>query len=260
VDAIVKAGISRVVVGAVDPNPRHAGRGLELLRAAGVAVENGVMADACTDLNRAFNHWITTGRPWVIAKAALSLDGRLSRPPGEGQWLTGSAERRDAMRLRARVDAIMVGAGTVRADNPQLTVRGIRGAATSRQPLRVVLSRSGRIPAECHLLSDAHRERTRIYKSKTLDAVLADLGRAGVTALLVEGGGELLGAFFDQKKVHEARIYLAPYLCGGPHVIAGRGAGASMESARITPVRYKKIGGSVVVSGPVFWESAAAGM
>src|SRR5207237_5721178 len=114
------------------------------LKKAGMAVTHGVLATECEALNAAFNKWITTGMPLVIAKAGLSLDGRMTRPPGEGAWLTSEASRADAMRLRAQVDAILVGAGTVRADNPRLTVRGVHGPA-ARQPWRVVLTRGGRL-------------------------------------------------------------------------------------------------------------------
>ena len=131
VEAIVRGGFARVVIGAIDPNPAHAGRGGELLRGAGIEVKTGVLEDECRELNVAFNKWIVTGLPFVIAKAALSLDGRLTRPPGEGQWLSNAASRADAHRLRASVDAILVGAGTVRADNPRLTVRACRRGAAA---------------------------------------------------------------------------------------------------------------------------------
>src|ERR1043166_4001662 len=149
-DAITEAGVTNVVVGATDPNPRHSGRGIVKLRNAGVRVRDGVLAQECTRLNEAFNKWIVTGQPFVIAKCGMSLDGRLTRPPNESRWITGRDARRDAHRMRARVDAVLVGAETVRADNPRLTVRGVRGA---RQPWRIVLTRSGKLPHQAHLLS-----------------------------------------------------------------------------------------------------------
>src|SRR4029453_7074189 len=127
-DAILQAGVRNVVVGAIDVNPRHAGKSIVQLRNAGVRVRDGVLADECAQINEAFNKWIVTGRPFVIAKCGMSLDGRLTRPPGESRWITGRDARRDAHHLRARVDAVLVGAETVRADNPRLTVRGVRGA------------------------------------------------------------------------------------------------------------------------------------
>src|SRR5213075_1721045 len=142
-DAIVQAGVRNVVVGAIDVNPRHSGKGIVQLRNAGVRVRKGVLADECTQINEAFNKWIRTGIPFVIAKCGMSLDGRLTAARSEGRWLTSPASRRHVHELRAHVDAILVGAETIRADNPRLTVRGKPGA---KQPLRIVLSRSGKLP------------------------------------------------------------------------------------------------------------------
>jgi pyrimidine deaminase RibD-like protein len=125
-EALARAGLARVVIGAIDPNPRHRGRGLPSLAKAGIETVAGVLADQCAALNPEFHHFMLTGMPWVVAKCGLSLDGRLTRPPGEGQWITSAAARADAMKLRARVGAILVGAGTIRADDPALTVRGIK--------------------------------------------------------------------------------------------------------------------------------------
>src|SRR5256714_9556830 len=130
-DAIIKAGIKNVVVGAPDVNPRHSGKGIMQLRNAGVNVREGVLADECSRLNEAFNKWIVSGRPFVIAKCGMSLDGRLTRPAGEPRWITGRSARQHANELRARVDAVLVGAETIRSDNPRLTFRGSRCA---RQP------------------------------------------------------------------------------------------------------------------------------
>ena len=156
-DAILQAGIRNVVVGAIDVNPRHSGKGIVQLRNAGVSVREGVLADDCAQINEAFNKWIVTERPFVIAKCGMSLDGRLTRPAGESRWITGRSARRHAHQLRAQVDAILVGAETVRSDNPRLTVRGVRGA---RQPWRVVLTRSGKLPRRAQLFSDGFSSRT----------------------------------------------------------------------------------------------------
>lgn len=244
-DAIRAAGFARVVIGAIDPNPKHAGRGVKILRAAKIKVTTGVLGDECATLNRAFNKWIATRMPWVIAKAGMSLDGRLTRPPGEGQWLTSEKSRAHAMRLRATVDAILIGAGTLRADDPRLTLRGVAG----RQPWRVVLTRSGRLPRKAHVFTDAHKDRTLVFKNKSLRAVLRELGRRDITSVLIEGGGEVLGAAFDAKLVDEVHFYLAPLLCGGPHVIGGRGAGANEESLLLHRARYERIGDDLHVSG-----------
>lgn len=241
--AIINAGIRRVVVGAVDPNPKHAGAGLDLLRKAGVEVLSGVLAAECEALNRPFNRWITTRRPWVYAKAGLSLDGRLTRPPGEGQWLTSEAARADAMQLRARVDAILVGAQTVRVDNPKLTIRGIPG---SRQPWRVVFTRSGNLPSDAHLFQDAFKERTLVYQGKSLETVLAELGQRDITSVLIEGGGHLLGEAFDSGAVDEVCFYLAPLFCGGPNIIGGRGVGASVEAPPLLDPIYTRLEGDCI--------------
>ncbi|HEX8309886.1 MAG TPA: bifunctional diaminohydroxyphosphoribosylaminopyrimidine deaminase/5-amino-6-(5-phosphoribosylamino)uracil reductase RibD [Chthoniobacteraceae bacterium] len=249
VDALVGAGFSRVVVGTVDPNPAHAGRGLELLRAAGIEVKSSVLEAECRTLNRVFNHWITTGGPYVIAKMGMSLDGRLTRPPGEGQWLTSEASRADAHRLRAQVDAILIGAQTLRSDNPRLTVRGIPGA---RQPWRIVLTRSGELPADAHLFTDTHREKTRVFRNQSLGEVLATLGREQITSVLIEGGMRVLGEAFDKRLVHEVRGYVAPLICGGPIVaIGGEGVAASADSVRLTEIAYRRIGSDLLFQGIV---------
>ena len=249
-DAIAQAGIARLVAGATDPNPRHGGRGFSVLKKMGVSVTSGVLAESCGALNAAFNKWVTTGMPLVIAKAGLSLDGRLTRPHGEGAWLTSAQSRADAMRLRAKVDAILVGAGTVRADNPQLTVRGVRRPA-ARQPWRVVLTRSGRLPGGAVLFSDEHRERTLVFRGKSLRAVLRDLGARGCTSVMIEGGGMLLGSAFDARLVDRVHFYLAPLLCGGPDGIGGLGAGSTLESPMLENVSFRKIGPDIRLTADV---------
>lgn len=249
-DAIRAHEFARVVVGATDPNPSHAGRGLKILKKAGLAVTSGVLAEQCTALNRPFNRWIVTGLPWVIAKAGLSLDGRLTRPPGEGQWLTSEQSRAHAMQLRTQVDAILVGAGTVRADNPKLNIRGIPEFA-EKQPWRVVLTRSGKLPKKAHLFTDKQRERTLVFNGESLRAVLCELGRRQITSVLIEGGGEVLGDAFDRKLVDEVHFYLAPLICGGPTVIGGLGAGNSAASTHLLQPRYERLGDDLWVSGLV---------
>jgi diaminohydroxyphosphoribosylaminopyrimidine deaminase/5-amino-6-(5-phosphoribosylamino)uracil reductase len=247
VEAILAAGLRRVVVGAVDPNPAHAGRGLKLLRAAGVEVVSGVLAGECSALNPGFNQWVVHGRPWVIAKAGMSLDGRLTRPPGEGRWITSAESRADAMGLRARVDAVLIGANTLRHDNPKLTIRGIRGPV---QPWRVVLAGEGRIPRGGHLFTDAHRKRTLVYRRQTVGAVLAELGKRGVTSVLIEGGSRVLGAALDARLVDEVRLYLAPMLCGGAApAFGGLGVAASAQAARVVDPVYMRIGDDLCCSG-----------
>jgi len=249
--AILAAGIRRVIVGATDPHPAHAGRGLELLRERGVEVVTGVLEAECRRLNRAFFKWITTGLPWVIAKAALSLDGRITRIPGEGQWLTGPLARMDAHRLRVRADAVLVGAETVRADDPSLTIRGVPMPPGKAQPWRVVLTQTGNLPAGARLFTDEHRERTLIYQNKPLKAVLEELGGVHrVNTVLAEGGGRILGALFTEGLVDEVCFYLAPLLCGGPS-LAVADPGLRLDAVNLEEVAYKKLGRDLRLSGLV---------
>ncbi len=253
-EAILRAGLGRVVIGATDPNPRHAGRGVGMLEAGGIEVRAGVLGDECARLNRAFNRWIVTGRPWVIAKAALTLDGRLTRPPGESRWLSGPAARAHAHRQRARVDAILIGAGTLRADNPRLTVRGAAAsgkAGPARQPWRVVLTRSGDLPAGAHLFTDEWENRTLVFRQKSLEQVLAELGWRQVTSVLIEGGGQTLGEAFDRELVDEVQFYLTPLLSGGPvTAVAGR-AIALPRGRALCNCRYERLGPDVLLTGEV---------
>lgn len=245
-DAIILAGVRNVVVGTIDVNPRHSGKGIVQLRNAGLRVREGVLADECAQINEAFNKWIVTGRPFVIAKCGMSLDGRLTRPASESRWITGGSARRHAHQLRARVDAILVGAETVRTDNPQLTVRGVRHA---RQPSRVVLTCSRKLPRGAHLFSDQLAGQTLIYECKPLAGVLKNLGERGVTSVLIEGGGKVLGQVLDAQLIDKVQLYLGPVLTGGP-VIAfpGRGAGTATNALRLRRISYQQIGQSICIT------------
>src|SRR5438067_4170311 len=246
-DAILQAGIKNVVVGAIDINPRHSGEGIMQLRNAGVNVREGVLADECAHINEAFNKWIMTGRPFVIAKCGMSLDGRLTRPAVEPRWITGRSARQHANKLRAGVDAVLVGAETVRADNPRLTVRG---TSRARQPWRVVLTRSGKLPRRARLFSDRLAARTLIYEGKSLAGVLENLGKLGITSVLIEGGGDVLGQALDARLIDKVQLYLGPILTGGP-VIAfpGRGADNAASAVRLRRVSYQRIAQSVCITG-----------
>ena len=250
-EAIVRAGVGRVVIGATDPNPSHSGRGIRELRAAGIDVTAGVLAAECARLNAAFNKWIVTGKPFVIAKCGMSMDGRLTRSPGEERWMTSAAARRHARQLRAQVDAIVIGAETLRQDNPRLTTRGAR---RTKQPWRVVLSRSGKLPRTAHLFTDRFAERTLVFRGKSLKQVLADLGRREITSVLLEGGGDVLGQAFDARLVDQVQFYLAPLLAGGPVVaVGGKGAGSTLEGARLTEICYEKLGRDLIITGCPHW-------
>ncbi|MDQ2659834.1 MAG: bifunctional diaminohydroxyphosphoribosylaminopyrimidine deaminase/5-amino-6-(5-phosphoribosylamino)uracil reductase RibD [Verrucomicrobiota bacterium] len=245
--ALIEASVESVVVGALDVNPAHNGAGIELLRVAGMNVRTGVLADECVALNEAFNKWIVTRRPLVIAKCGMSLDGHLTRQPNEPKWITSAAARRHANHFRAQVDAILIGAETLRADNPSLTARVDPGA---RQPWRVVLSRSGRIPRDAHLFTDRFLARTLVFRKKSLGEVLDELGRRDITSVLIEGGGEVLGQALDQRLIDRVRLYLGPVFTGGP-VLAfpGLGASSTQEALRLHDLRYERIGDDVFVTG-----------
>src|SRR5438874_7455151 len=246
-EAILKAGVRSVVVGARDVNPRHSGKGIMQLRKAGVTVREGILADDCTRLNEAFNKWIISGSPFVIAKCGMSLDGRLTRRAAEHRWITGPSARRHAHEFRAHVDAVLVGAETIRADNPRLTVRGVLRA---RQPWRVVLTRSGNLPRPAHLFSDRFASRTLICRGKSLAAVLKNLGKRGITSVLIEGGGEVLGQALDARLIDKVQLYLGPILSGGP-VIAfpGRGAENTGNALHLRCISYRRIARSVCITG-----------
>ena len=208
-------------------------------------------------LNEAFNKWVITGRPFVIAKCGMSLDGRLTRPPGEPRWITDAVARRHANGLRALVDAILVGAETVRKDDPRLTVRSVEGA---KQPWRVVITRSGNLPRRARLFSDRLAERTLVYARKSLAAVLDDLGRKNITSVMFEGGGQVLGQALDARLIDKVQIYLGPILTGGPVIaFSGRGAGTTQNAASLERVSYTRLGQNVLITGYPRADGAAEG-
>jgi diaminohydroxyphosphoribosylaminopyrimidine deaminase/5-amino-6-(5-phosphoribosylamino)uracil reductase len=212
-DALVAAGVSRVVVGIEDPDAQVRGAGIARLRDAGLDVEVGTRAAEVAEQLAPYVKHRTTGRPWVVLKLAASLDGRTAAPDGSSQWITGEAARSDAHRLRAESDAVLVGAATVRIDDPSLTVRHVDGP----DPLRVVL---GTAPpgAKVHPCLEL---------GGPLDAVLDELGGKGIVQVLVEGGASVAGDFHRAGLVDRYVVYLAPVLFGGDDargVFAGPGA------------------------------------
>lgn len=208
-DAIIEARVARVVVGLQDPDPLVAGRGVAQLREAGIEVVVGIGEAQVAAQLRPYLHHRSTGRPWVTLKLAATLDGRTAAPDGTSQWITGPEARADGHRLRALADGILVGAGTIRADNPSLTVRDFRPPAgvelTSIQPRRFVL---GTAPPDCHA-----QPLTELQGD--LSAVLARMASHGILSLLVEGGAGVAAAFHHAGLVDEYVLYLAPALFGG---------------------------------------------
>ena len=240
VEAVLKAGIARVVCAATDPNPAHQGRGLDMLRQSGVEVVSGVLSEESCKLNRAFNHWIVKRTPFVTLKSAMSLDGKIATAAGESQWITGEASRSHAMEFRAQVDAILVGVNTVLADDCALTVR-LPGYEEKRLR-RIILDSQARTPLTSKVVSDAHRSLTTIVVSENvledrvqalrqnvevwqlpadadgrprISCLLEKLGSESITHLLVEGGATVADSFFRQGFVHRIHFYYAPKIIGG---------------------------------------------
>ena len=234
-EALIKAGIARVVAAMQDPNPLVAGNGCALLKQAGIEVETGLMEAEAKALNIGFVARMTRKRPWVRMKIAASLDGKTALNNGASQWITGKPARRDGHRLRARSCAVLTGIGTVLADNPQLTVRHVK---TTRQPLRVVVDSHLEIPVDARVLRDEGELIFTATDSEEKIVALRDVGARAIVLpdendnvdlvkmmqtladfeineVLVEAGGKLNGALIHAGLVDELVVYLAPYLIGG---------------------------------------------
>lgn len=232
-EALIRTGVSRVVYGAEDPNPAHAGGAQKILENAGIVVTSGVLEAECRHLIRGFAMVQTKGRPWVIAKSAMSLDGRITRPPGEGQWLTGIEARAEVQQLRAEVDAIITSGETVRKDDPALTLRGDFIPQDKDQPWRVVLTKAGLEYGEFQLFNDAFSDRTLIFRNQGLEESLGNLAKNhGANTVLLESGGKLMGSFLDAGLIDEFVIYLAPMVTGGSEQAIG-GKGVTSIGARL---------------------------
>ncbi len=273
-DALIEAKVSRVVVGLVDPAPSVAGRGIRRLRAAGVSVQTGVLAEEAAEVLAPFLTGNRLERPYVIAKWAQSLDGKLATCSGQSRWISCAASRRCVHRLRARVDAILVGCQTVLADDPRLTARDV---PMRRVAMRVVLDGRLRIPEKCRIVDTADstptlvmttRARAKTSKAgrltgRAVDIIacrsrrgrlvlgdcLKELHNRGVTNLLVEGGPTILTAFFDAGVVDEALVFTAPMLIGGsgaPGPLGGRGAPRVDEAIKPLAVTTRRYGQDVL--------------
>lgn len=237
VDAIRRAGISRVVAGSVDPNPQNTMTGLKRLKKAGVAVSQGVLEKECDELIRFFRKHVTTGRPYVIAKTGMTLDGRITPANASTGWITGEQARDDVQRLRSTVDAILIGGETLRQDNPRLTLRGDHAKLTRPQPWRVIVTKSGDVPKEAAVFTDEHRDRTKLFHVEHLDSVLDELGGMGVTSVLLECGGRLMAHAFERELVDEVTFYIAPFIGGGERrAVEGRDFQCRLVSPRVESI------------------------
>jgi diaminohydroxyphosphoribosylaminopyrimidine deaminase / 5-amino-6-(5-phosphoribosylamino)uracil reductase len=239
---LVRAGVARVVYGCMDPNPAHAGAAGTILRVAGIEVRAGVLEKECGEILRPFAKVQRTGLPWVIWKCAMSLDGRITRPEGEGRWLSGAESRADVQRLRAEVDAILTSGETVRRDKPTLTIRIPELLEGRSQPWRVVLTdMPDSLPGDAPLFSDEWKDRTILRGRDDLEGTLRELARErGVLSVMLEAGGKLSAAMFAAGLVDEAVIYHAPLLCGGGTLpaMAGQGFPASVQLRDVTWERF----------------------
>ncbi|MBY4596638.1 bifunctional diaminohydroxyphosphoribosylaminopyrimidine deaminase/5-amino-6-(5-phosphoribosylamino)uracil reductase RibD [bacterium BD-1] len=263
-DALVAAGVTRVVAACRDPFDQVAGQGFAKLAAAGIDVEFGLMEAAARRVNRGFFSRIERGRPWVRVKLAMSLDGRTALENGESKWITSDAARADVMRWRARSGALMTGIGTVLADDPRLTVRLPEGEEFV-PPLRVVLDERGRLPARSALLTDGAAPTLAVHGDDIvpdygddvsafavrrlgpgldLAAVLSQLGQRGVNELQVEAGATLSGALMAAGLVDELLVYIAPVLLGerGRPLLAGLSPATMAERIGLKLLETRQVG------------------
>ena len=289
-DAIIAAGIRRVVIGATDPNPRHAGRGFTILRRAGIEVVHGILAGECAKLNEAFNHWIVRRTPFVTVKAAMTLDGKIATAAGESKWITGEKARAHGMELRRGSDAILVGINTILADNPGLTVRPVQSSKFTVQNhslRRIILDSMARTPLTAKIVSDEFAKLTTIVVGKDapkqrvaalakkvdvtvaplkkseirnpksaidLRWLLKKLGAENVTSLLVEGGGEVNASFLLGGFAHRVALFYAPKILGGRDsrkAVAGEGAQSLGEIIRLRDAEWRKPGGDLLLTARV---------
>ena len=267
--AILAAGVGRVFTGSADPNPLVNGKGIARLRRAGVEVVTGVLADACDELNAPWLTFMREGRPFVTLKAAVTLDGRIATRTGDARWVTGEPARRWVHRLRSRVDAVLIGSGTARADDPRLTAR-IPGG---HDPLRVVLDTDLSLPARLELFHQRSSAPTLVAHASArrralgpgvellrcrrgpggvdLRDLLARLAARGVTHLLVEGGATVHARFLEAGLVDRIAVFVAPKIAGadGVPLAAWRGPARMADALSLTDVRVERVGDDVLVTG-----------
>ena len=276
-DAIIEAGIARVVVGSDDPTEKAAGRGLGILRDEGVevVVAGGELAARARLLNQPFRKHARTGRPYVLFKSAMTLDGKVATRTGDSKWISGEASRRLAHHWRAECDAVAVGIGTALADDPLLTAR-VEGV--HRQPRRIVFDSEARLPLDSQLVRGAGEEPLTVVISRAAPRLAADalevagadvivatgeneparvrnalsqIGAAGITSILLEGGPHLAGAFLDAGEFDEIRLFVAPVVLGGSHArdpLEGEGVERIAEATRALTLDCERIADDVLVS------------
>lgn len=274
VEAIIAAGIRKVIVGAPDPNPLVSGKGVAALRAAGIGVTEGVLSAECAALNEGWNKFITTGYPFVTLKLAASLDGRIAASGGDSKWITGVQSRRLVHGMRAQNDAVMVGGLTALKDDPELTVRLVSG----RDPVKVVLDSTLRVPVASKIFNNAESGRLIIFASKNADEkraakaraagaevvtlaeaagglplkkVLKELAKRGIASVLVEGGGVLASSLLRERLVDELVLFYGPLVIGadGLPMVAPLGLKGLKDAPGFKIVAVKKAGPDIIIKG-----------
>ena len=254
-EAIIAANIAKVVIGSLDPNPNHAGRAVDILNRAGVETVVGVEEERCSELNKAFFHWIQTGKPYVILKMAMTLDGKTATSNGNSKWITGSEARKSVQKLRQWADAVMVGGETVRADSPSLNVRDSDGNPMEnwQQPLRIVASRSMTTEDAKKIMgSGSTPEIIQADSHEEWHENMEKLGSRNISSLLVEGGSELAASVLEAGIVNEVAFYIAPKILGGKNsrpVIGGRDPISLDEALNLKDSTMEKIGKDFLITG-----------
>ncbi len=276
-EAVVKAGIKRVVIGMGDPNPKVAGKGIAILKRAGIEVRCGVLEDEARALNEVFLKWIATQKPFVVLKTAMSLDGKIATHTGKSQWITGEAARRRVHEYRDTYDGILVGIGTVLADNPSLTARLPDGQG--KNPVRIVVDSKARTPLDAKLVTDgaaltiiavtakAPQERVQALKDKgvaimvagdgeqvDMDLLMRKLGEMEICSVFVEGGGQVNFSLLKAGLVDKVHAFIAPKLIGGREALTpveGEGFAELTEAVELERTTVETIGQDILLTGYV---------
>ncbi|MDB6109905.1 MAG: Riboflavin biosynthesis protein RibD [Pedosphaera sp.] len=276
-EAILAARIKKVVVGATDPNPAHSGEGFRLLRRKGIEIVSGILAEEAALLNEAFNHWILHQTPLVTVKAAMTLDGKIATASGESKWITGAEARAYGMKLRHGADAVFVGVNTVLADDPGLTVRGLKVQSPKR---RIILDSQARTPLSAKVVADEFRKYTTVVVTRSapgrrvaalakrvnvwvaperdgkinLPWLMKKLGAEQVTSILVEGGGEVNASFLLGGHAHRVAFFYAPLVLGGRDArkgVAGEGVQSLAEMVKLRDVEWRRLGRDLLLTARV---------
>ena len=249
-DALITAGIKRVVAPIEDLNPKVSGKGFAHLRAAGIQVETGLMHEEAARVNEAYLHFMRTGRPFVHLKLAVSLDGKIATRTGDARWITGPEARARAHELRHNYDAILIGAGTAKADDPLLTDRS--GLPRRRPLVRVVLDNKLRLSPDSQLARTMPEAPVIVIGNTDLGAVLKELADRSLQSVLVEGGATVAGEFLDAGLVNKVTFFIAPKIIGGiaaPNAVAGVGVEKMVDALELERVSVVQRGKDIEVTG-----------